>query len=586
MKKNIFIKNFIIVFKYKWQIYIYIFLIQLLSITSIFITTLSPGYLINFLQNNESKNAIYLVIAFVALELLIFSFNKILSSKKNESYEKIKIELYQKLYEKSIEINYQELENTNTLIKLEAARTCIAQGVIESTIDNIINIISSLISFFGLLYLFKEINYIFKIIIILLIIIYSVINIKNSKTEIEEFDDDNVMGRKINYARFWLPEKSFAKEVRSYNLQDYIVNKLDKCNDENYKIMIKYLKKYNKSNLIISILLFIQLLVVYGYTIYLYSINTINLASFITYSVAFFRLISISVNIISMYINIHKSTALLKKFYGFININSDNTNKKADINLKNIAIEFKNVYFKYDNENQYALQNINLKINPYEKIALVGDNGAGKSTLIKLLLRLYKPTSGEILINNININDFDFNEYISLFSTVFQDYTIFNFKIKENICMNNEYDENKIQSILKSLELDKDINLGITNLFNDDGIELSGGEGQKVAIARALYKNSSIIILDEPTSALSPQSEADLYNKLSNIITNKTTIFISHRLASCKMVDTIIVLNNGKIIEKGTHNELINIKDGYYKKMFETQAKMYLNENGDKDEND
>ncbi len=152
--------------------------------------------------------------------------------------------------------------------------------------------------------------------------------------------------------------------------------------------------------------------------------------------------------------------------------------------------------------------------------------------------------------------------------------------------MNNEYDENKIQSILKSLELDKDINLGITNLFNDDGIELSGGEGQKVAIARALYKNSSIIILDEPTSALSPQSEADLYNKLSNIITNKTTIFISHRLASCKMVDTIIVLNNGKIIEKGTHNELINIKDGYYKKMFETQAKMYLNENGDKDEND
>ena len=394
------------------------------------------------------------------------------------------------------------------------------------------------------------------------------------------------MGRKINYARFWLPEKSFAKEVRSYNLQDYIVNKLDKCNDENYKIMIKYLKKYNKSNLIISLLLFIQLLVVYGYTIYLYSINTINLASFITYSVAFFKLISISVNIISMYINIHKSTALLKKFYDFININSDNTNKKADINLKNIAIEFKNVYFKYDNENQYALQNINLKINPYEKIALVGDNGAGKSTLIKLLLRLYKPTSGEILINNININDFDFNEYISLFSTVFQDYTIFNFKIKENICMNNEYDENKIQSILKSLELDKDINLGITNLFNDDGIELSGGEGQKVAIARALYKNSSIIILDEPTSALSPQSEADLYNKLSNIITNKTTIFISHRLASCKMVDTIIVLNNGKIIEKGTHNELINIKDGYYKKMFETQAKMYLNENGDKDENE
>lgn len=147
------------------------------------------------------------------------------------------------------------------------------------------------------------------------------------------------MGRKINYARFWLPEKSFAKEVRSYNLQDYIVNKLDKCNDENYKIMIKYLKKYNKSNLIISILLFIQLLVVYGYTIHLYSINTINLASFITYSVAFFRLISISVNIISMYINIHKSTALLKKFYDFININSDNTNKKADINLKNIAIE-------------------------------------------------------------------------------------------------------------------------------------------------------------------------------------------------------------------------------------------------------
>lgn len=568
-------KNFIIIAKYKWQIYIYIFLIQILSIINTFTSILFPGYLIDFLSQNEFKKSIYLVIIFITIELISFFLIKIFNIKKNESYAEINIKLQQKIYDKSIEIKYQNLEKNQTLVQFDAARKCISQNLIEDSINNIIEIITSFVSLIGILYIFQEISWIIKIIIICLIAIHCGICLKNTATEIKEFDDSNEIGRKINYARFWLPEKSFAKEIRSYQLQNYIVNKLDFHNQESYNLMSKYLKKYNKTNFISNILIFIQIVSIYGYTIYLYSIGNLAISDFIIYSTALFRLLGLINGIISQSIGIHKAISLLKKFHDFINI--DNQSKKTNsINISNIeTIEFKNVYFKYDGKEDYALKNINLKISAKDKIAIVGDNGAGKSTLIKLLLKLYEPTSGNIYLNGINIKNLDFKDYISKISTIFQDYTIFNFTIKENIGMGKNIDENKMNHILKSLEFYQDLNLGITTLFHENGIELSGGESQKLAIARALYKDSSMIILDEPTSSLSPQSEAEIYNQFLKSTTNKTIVFISHRLSSCKMVDRIIVMSDGKIIEEGPHKALLK-KKGFYSKMFHLQAKMYI----------
>ncbi len=568
-------KNFIIIAKYKWQIYIYIFLIQILSIINTFTSILFPGYLIDFLSQNEFKKSIYLVIIFITIELISFFLIKIFNIKKNESYAEINIKLQQKIYDKSIEIKYQNLEKNQTLVQFDAARKCISQNLIEDSINNIIEIITSFVSLIGILYIFQEISWIIKIIIICLIAIHCGICLKNTATEIKEFDDSNEIGRKINYARFWLPEKSFAKEIRSYQLQNYIVNKLDLHNQENYNLMSKYLKKYNKTNFISNILIFIQIVSIYGYTIYLYSIGNLAISDFIIYSTALFRLLGLINGIISQSIGIHKAISLLKKFHDFINI--DNQSKKTNsINISNIeTIEFKNVYFKYDGKEDYALKNINLKISAKDKIAIVGDNGAGKSTLIKLLLKLYEPTSGNIYLNGINIKNLDFKDYISKISTIFQDYTIFNFTIKENIGMGKNIDENKMNHILKSLEFYQDLNLGITTLFHENGIELSGGESQKLAIARALYKDSPMIILDEPTSSLSPQSEAEIYNQFLKSTTNKTIVFISHRLSSCKMVDRIIVMSDGKIIEEGPHKALLK-KKGFYSKMFHLQAKMYI----------
>ena len=244
--------------------------------------------------------------------------------------------------------------------------------------------------------------------------------------------------------------------------------------------------------------------------------------------------------------------------------------------------EFKNVSFHYPNNEEIILNNVSWKIETGRKLAIVGPNGAGKTTFIKLLCRLYDPTSGEILLNGIDIKKYNHKEYIDLMSVVFQDFKLFSSTIKDNVACDGEGSDEEVKAYLEQAGLNgrvdnlpEGINTYLYTNFSEKGIEVSGGEAQKIAIARALYKNSSLVILDEPTSALDPLSEYEIYTKFDHLVEGKTAIYISHRMSSCKFCDNIIVFDKGEIIQSGNHNELLKKTKGLYHNMWTAQAKYY-----------
>lgn len=248
----------------------------------------------------------------------------------------------------------------------------------------------------------------------------------------------------------------------------------------------------------------------------------------------------------------------------------------------NYHVEFRNVSFKYPNTDFYALKNVNFKFKIGEKLAVVGMNGSGKTTMIKLMCRLYDPTEGQIFLNGIDIRKYDYKEYMSIFSVVFQDFNLFAFTLGQNVATDFEYDEERAKESLNMAgfgerlgTLENGLDTYLYRKFEQTGVEISGGEAQKIALARALYKNAPFIILDEPTSALDPIAEAEVYRSFNNIVGDRTAIYISHRLSSCRFCDKILVIDNGSIAQFGTHDELITDEAGKYYELWNAQAVYY-----------
>lgn len=245
-------------------------------------------------------------------------------------------------------------------------------------------------------------------------------------------------------------------------------------------------------------------------------------------------------------------------------------------------VEFRDVSFQYPNTGTYALRHVNLKFKTGEKLAVVGMNGSGKTTFIKLMCRLYDPTEGEILLNGVNIQKYDYDEYRSIFSVVFQDFRLFAFGLGQNVAASADYDSGHVLECLKRAGFDERLKTmpnGIkTCLYKDfdtDGVEISGGEAQKIALARALYKDAPFIILDEPTAALDPISEYEVYSRFNEIAGGKTAVYISHRLASCRFCDKIAVFHKGEVMQKGTHEELLANINGKYYELWNAQSQYY-----------
>jgi ATP-binding cassette subfamily B protein len=245
-------------------------------------------------------------------------------------------------------------------------------------------------------------------------------------------------------------------------------------------------------------------------------------------------------------------------------------------------IVFEKVSFQYPGSRTMVLQDINLRVLPGEKLAIVGENGSGKTTLIKLLCRLYRPTSGQILLNGVDIWNYPYEQYIRKIATVFQDFSLFAFSIAENVAASREYDGEKVYEALcraglqkKIHKLSKGIRQAISHDYEEDGMDLSGGEAQKAAIARAIYKAAPVVILDEPTAALDPYAEKEIHERFFENLANETMLSISHRLSSCRLCDRIIVLHGGRLVQQGSHRELLRETDGKYARLWEMQAQYY-----------
>ncbi len=276
----------------------------------------------------------------------------------------------------------------------------------------------------------------------------------------------------------------------------------------------------------------------------------------------------------------------LRQTYKFLDTPSEmyqgslTTEKRSD---RNYEIEFRDVSFRYPGAEDYALRHVSMKFRVGERLAVVGENGSGKTTFIKLLCRLYDPTEGTILLNGIDIRKYDYDEYIALFSVVFQDFQLLSFSLGQNVAAAVQYNPERAKACLQKAgfgdrlaQLPDGLETKLYKDFDEKGVQISGGEAQKIALARALYKDAPFVVLDEPTAALDPIAEMEVYEKFNEIVGDRTAVYISHRLSSCRFCDSIAVFDHGSIIQRGTHESLLQNEDGKYFALWNAQAQYYV----------
>lgn len=379
---------------------------------------------------------------------------------------------------------------------------------------------------------------------------------------------------------------NYGKDIRIYDMAPLIKEKYDKGIISYIGVLKQIANKRFLLGLIELLFLLLQDGVAYFLVIYAYFKKGISVGEVTFYLNLVVALSQAFRSFADEMISTTNNLKLSSEYFTFLsesNFYTKGGNLDVLPKTETLEIEFKNVSFKYPNSDQYVINNLNFKINKGEKLAIVGENGAGKSTIIKLITGLFKPTSGQILINGIDILEFNSVEYRKMFGVVFQEVNVYSGSIIENVCGSDKSIEsiNRAKECLKGVGLDKKIetlpnkyDTELSKLFHDDGIELSGGEQQKLAIARALYLDANMVILDEPTSALDALAEANIYEQFQSLVNNKTAIYISHRLSSTKFCDHIALFSKDGLLEYGNHNELM-AKGGRYFEMFTLQGKYY-----------
>lgn len=423
--------------------------------------------------------------------------------------------------------------------------------------------------------------------IALYVVANSFITSKCNKVDVEAFQKLSKINRLFGYFGWNIVDFRYGKDIRLYEAKDMLTKRWHsyaKDSNGTWKWQGDTGYKYQRFTVLLDIL--------YNAFLYLY-VGLLVIGKIISIG-TFQQVISASgglnATIGGLVWNIQELIKRCNYAYEYVKFMEypEAIEKNHDkVNEGLHKIEFKHVSFAYPKTDKLVLDDINITITPGEKLSIVGLNGAGKTTFIKLLCRLYDPTSGEILLDGKNIKEYDYEEYMKQFAPVFQDFKLFGFSIGENIDFKNADERSKeeteeINSLTKLVELSdlveknsKGIDTAIFKIFDEEGVEPSGGEKQKIAIARALHKNAPVIILDEPTAALDPVAEYEIYKQFDNLVGNKTAFYISHRLSSCKFCDKIAVFSEGKIAEYGNHDALVKIQNGIYSKMFEAQAQYY-----------
>ena len=393
--------------------------------------------------------------------------------------------------------------------------------------------------------------------------------------------------RKLGYYADIMHGVEYGKEVRANSLEDWLIERYKKISKEEYEPIYKANGKRNvRFDTLVSSSNIIQEAVIYLVLAHKVVFSGMLIGDFSMYLTSVSKFANSVAGVTGGFSSLMTCGLFAKDFRYCLN-ESAKFKKKSSIGHAGIReiekIEFKNVSFAYPNTDKLVLKGINLTLSKNESLSIVGLNGAGKTTFVKLLCRLYEPTDGEILINGKPIKEISFEEYIKLISVVFQDFKLFSFSVKENVQMNTEGNPEKVDRAIiesgleeKIASLPKGKDTYVYKEFDSEGVEFSGGEGQKLAIARAIYKDAQIVILDEPTSALDPIAEYDVYSHFHSLSEGKLSIYISHRLSSTRFTNKIALFDDGVIKEYGSHSELISIENGIYRNMFETQANLYI----------
>lgn len=542
-----------------------------------------PKYIIDeLIYGYDIKDIIVLIGIIISINLLMGQISAICDFKLSVKSLKISNSFDVHICQKIMQLEYEKLENPDILnLKEKAIFPIKNQGAINRIVSGISNLLTQFLIVVSLgitLFRYSPLTIITLSIASILILI---IMKKSCDYQYEFYQNLVPIQREYVYFSNLACDFQFGKEVRLYNLHPLIMNKIRGYNNKSLGLLEKAYngvgKVEGKSAAVNSFHLgIIYLLAVLG------TLNgEISVGTFTMFINAAINITTQINGALSTIIDMRQMAQYLESYVQFDKIEISNPISGEKFDKKNLVIEFDKVSFKYPNENAYALKDISVHIYPGEKISIVGKNGAGKTSFIKLLLGLYKPTSGKILVNGINIDSIDSREYQNLFSVIFQDFKLFATSIEENIIFGDKVNSEKLVDLLAGLGFDTEtlkngIKTQVFKIFDSEGIEFSGGESQKIAIARSIHKNSKIIILDEPTAALDPISEKDIYINFDKLTQKRTSIFISHRLSSCKLSDRILVFENGKIVQEGSHSELLEDKENLYYQMFSTQAQNYM----------
>lgn len=582
MKKN---KHILLKFlKYSFKAHKLYFLVLFFQILVQSSMTLFGAYtlsiLVSFLEKGIFQEAVLAGIILVLVEVGLSLLNVYVKRLVVIHNQKMILAIEQMLSKKIMSIPFQYLEDPYYLeLKKNAEMGINNMGALQTLMTNIASILSSLISIVGLVSIIASFDVFLVLILVGGILLNLLMIFISMRYQVRFYKDLLPMNFKYGYYLNTMISTTNCKDFRLYSLGELLGNKFDYFSKEVASNLTKAYVVAGMYGSIISTIRYIEMAGIY----ILVGIRTISkhlpISSFsltISAAVSFSDAIT---QIISASSNYMRSIEYIKPAIELMELPEENNQGREILNSIE-EISFENVSFKYPKTESYVLKNVSFKISGQEKISIVGLNGAGKTTIVKLLCRLYSVTEGVIKINGIPIEQYEKESYIKAISALFQDYKLFSYSIRDNISPYRDLEQ--IQSICEEVGIKPAVEAlplqyesCLSKSYEEGGVDMSGGQKQKIAIARSLAKDASLLILDEPTSALDPLAEAEIYENFNKMVSNKMAIYISHRMSSSIFCDKILVLDGGCVTDFDSHENLMRKTDSLYYKLFSTQAKNY-----------
>ncbi len=569
------------------KLYIYFFIYTIAAIIYPFFSILLPKLLIEQFSLGSMislKNILRIILSFFILSSIVGFIETYIKSSCYTKITALRLDYLKDQFQKLVEMDYKYVEDASFYETYDRALE--ANNSNDNGVEGVYHKLFTTPAVFITSILFSIWIGRVSVWILLSLILNVVANLWiQRKVNEYEYSMKKELSRQNRRKRYYYEtthDFSFGKEIRLYNLKNRVLENYNK-EIQKYIDLNKLIKKKEFTLGFLGLFtLFINQAALYGILIWKV-VHGMSIADFSMYLALILQLSLLLNTLIEDISFIYRESLYVYDFFKFLDTDLGEVGgEKKAIEKDTLEIEFKNVSFKYPKTDNYIFENLNFKIPKGQRLAIVGLNGAGKSTLVKLITGLYDVDEGEILINGIPIKDFNKKELYSMFSVVFQEVNILAFTLAENIaCTSENIDINRVYEVLDKVGLKdkvdsfpKGLEQMMLKIIDENGIELSGGESQKLVIARALYKNGNMVIMDEPTSALDALAEAEIYKDFSELVENKTSIYISHRLSSTKFCDVIALFDKRGLIEYGTHEELME-KRGEYYKMFTIQGKYY-----------